>query len=667
MKRIVLIIFFGLVFCHGFTQTLWIQQRDSLLKALSISKEDTNRILILKNLGVQYLDNQLDSAAYYANAFGELSKRLNFTWGIITSLSMRAYVLENQFPSKEDEALTLDLEAIQLAKKANLKKGLANVYNNTAIIYEEIKGDHASSLDYYLKALDVYMQIKDSSDMAMCYSNIGEVYNSLKEYKKGYKYSLEGVLLYRSLHEAAIIRSGILALSTSLIYLKRYDTALAVLADAKSLAYNMNDKNYEQAILIKLITIHTKTSSLPELKKSAEDLLAVAQINNSNSEGMCWAWAGLSDYYFYKKNYTIALSYNDKIINLAKSEKLTVLLAFAYERIGRIELATGNLALYDHYKELQDSLNDQVLSDKILKNTQEIEGRYSLNEKEAEINSLNAEEKINSLVLYQHRTTNRILIAIIIAFAIIGFLFYSNTKHKKKLLLSEAALREQKIIELEKEKQLLATRSVLLGQEEERKRLAKDLHDGLGGLLSVAKYSFTNMKQDLALSPENEIAFNRSMEFLNKSIQELRRVAKNMMPEALMEFGLDTALKDYCNSITNNGSIQIIYQSFEVTDDSVSPAIATIIYRIIQELINNILKHSNATKAVVQLVKRTDALSITVEDNGKGFDMKILNDSTGIGYLNLKNRVSYLEGTMDIQTAIGKGTFVSIEIPNIQK
>ena len=666
MKRIVLIIFFGLIFYNVFAQTLWIRQRDSLLKALSVSKEDTNRVLILKNLGVQYLDNQLDSAAYYANVFGELSKKLNFTWGIITSLSMRAYVLENQFPSKEDEALTLDLEAIQLAKKANLKKGLANVYNNTAIIYEEIKGDHASSLGYYLKALDVYAQIKDSPDMAMCYSNIGEVYNSLKEYKKGYQYSLEGVLLYRSLHKAGI-RSGMLALSTSLIYLKRYDTALAVLADAKSLAYNMNDENYEQAILIRLITIHTKMSSLPELKKSAGDLLAVAQINNSNSEGMCSAWAGLSDYYFYKKNYTLALAYNDKIINLAKSAKLTVLLAFAYERIERIELATGNLTLYDHYKELQDSLNDLVLSDKILKNTQEIEGRYSLNEKEAEINSLNAEEKINSLVLYQHRTTDRILIAILIAFAIIGFLFYSNSKHKKKLLLSEAALHEQKIIELEKEKQLLATRSVLLGQEEERKRVAKDLHDGLGGILSVAKYSFNNMKQDLANSPENEIAFNKSMGFLNKSIQELRRVAKNMMPEALVEFGLDTALKDYCNSITNNGSLQIIYQSFEVTDDSVSPSIATIIYRIIQELINNILKHSNATKAVVQLVKRTDALSITVEDNGKGFDIKILNDSTGIGYLNLQNRVSYLEGTLDIQTAIGNGTFVSIEIPNIQK
>lgn len=666
MKQIVLIIFFGFEFCNGLAQTLWTQQRDSLLKALSVSKEDTNRVLILKNLGVQYLDNQLDSAAYYANAFGELSRKLNYPWGIITSLSMRAYVLENQFPSKEDEALTLDLQAIELAKKANLKKGLANVYNNTAIIYEEIKGDHATSLDYYLKALDVYTQIKDSPDMAMSYSNIGQVYNSLKEYKKGYKYSLEGILLYRSLHKAGI-RSGMLALSTSLIYLKRYDTALAVLADAKSLAYNMNDENYEQSILIRLITIHTKMSSLPELKKSAEDLLAVAQINNSNSEGMCYAWAGLSDYYFYKKNYTLARSYNDKIINLARSAKLTVLLAFAYERIGRIELATGNLALYDHYKELQDSLNDLVLSDKILKNTQEIEGRYSLNEKEAEINSLNAEEKINSLVLYQHRTTNRILIAILIVFAIIGFLFYSNSKHKKKLLLSEAALREQKIIELEKEKQLLATRSVLLGQEEERKRLAKDLHDGLGGILSVAKYSFTNMKQDLVNSPENEITFNKSMEFLNKSIQELRRVAKNMMPEALMEFGLDTALKDYCNSITNNGSLQIIYQSFEVTDDSVSPAIATIIYRIIQELINNILKHSNATKAVVQLVKRTDALSITVEDNGKGFDIKILNESTGIGYLNLQNRVSYLEGTMDVQTDIGKGTFVSIEIPNIQK
>jgi signal transduction histidine kinase len=153
------------------------------------------------------------------------------------------------------------------------------------------------------------------------------------------------------------------------------------------------------------------------------------------------------------------------------------------------------------------------------------------------------------------------------------------------------------------------------------------------------------------------------MGYLDRSIQELRRVAHNMMPVALIEFGLDTALQDYCNGVTNSGVMQINYRSYDLSDKSVSPATASVIYRIIQELINNILKHAAASTATVQLVKRSDALNITVEDNGKGFDVQTMKTSTGIGFLNLQNRVSYLQGTLDFQSAPGKGTFVNIDIP----
>lgn len=664
MRKSALIIMLCAGFYSGFTQTEWSQKRDSLLQALSRSKEDTGRVQILINLGIQYLENQPDSTAWYAEAFGQLSKKLNYTPGIINSLSMRAAVMSIQ--DKIDEGLSLDLQAMQLARKANLKRNLANVYNNIAIIYEERKEDHSTSLDYYLKALDLYTGLNDSSRMAMAYSNIGQVYNSLKEYMKGYRYSLQGILLYRSLHRIAGIRSGMLALSSSLMALKRYDSALIILHESKALSDELNDKNYAQSILNRLIIIYTATGRLPLLKSSANELLALSKSVNSD-EGMCDAWAGLSDYFYYTRNYSAAASFDNKVISASTAGHMNFLLSPAYEKMGKIELAKGKLAAYDRYKALHDSIDELALSDKILKNTQELEAKYSLDKEQAQIDSLNKEKKISGLILRQHRTMDWILVGILVVVALIGFLSWSNSRQKKKLLLSEAELQQQKITELEKEKQLLTTRSVMLGQDEERKRLAKDLHDGLGGILSVAKYSFNNMKHNLIITPENAIAFDKSMGFLDRSIQELRRVAHNMMPEALVEFGLDTALKDYCNSITNSGVMQITYQSFEITDDSVPPAMASVIYRIIQELINNILKHAKATTAVVQLVKRSDALSITVEDNGTGFDTAILKNSTGIGYLNLHHRVSYLEGTIDVQSAPGRGTFVSIEIPNIAK
>ena len=160
-------------------------------------------------------------------------------------------------------------------------------------------------------------------------------------------------------------------------------------------------------------------------------------------------------------------------------------------------------------------------------------------------------------------------------------------------------------------------------------------------------------------------AFERSMNILDMSINELRRVAHNMMPEALMKFGLDSALKDFCNSVGQSGALQLTHQSYDIDETSIPPIKAAAIYRIVQELVNNIIRHSQATRALVQLIREGNTLSITVEDNGKGFDKAILSASDGMGYLNLQNRVAYLNGKMDIQTSPGNGTFVNIEIANV--
>jgi signal transduction histidine kinase len=223
-------------------------------------------------------------------------------------------------------------------------------------------------------------------------------------------------------------------------------------------------------------------------------------------------------------------------------------------------------------------------------------------------------------------------------------------------------LQQHRINELETEKQLTATEAVLKGEEQERARLAKDLHDGLGGMLSGIKYSFNHMKGNLVMTPDNAQAFERSMDMLDSSIKEMRRVAHNMMPEALVKFGLDTALKDYCNDVTQSGALNVTYQSVRVENAVIEQTTAITIYRIVQELLNNIIKHAAAKTAVVQLSKSDDQISVTVEDDGKGFDASILHASRGIGWTNIQNRVEFLKGKLDVNTAPGKGTSVLIEL-----
>ena len=192
---------------------------------------------------------------------------------------------------------------------------------------------------------------------------------------------------------------------------------------------------------------------------------------------------------------------------------------------------------------------------------------------------------------------------------IVSFLVYRNLRHRHRLAKQQEELQQQRIRELEKDKQLVAVDSLLKGQEEERSRFAKDLHDGLGGLLSGVKFSLRNMKRNLIVTPDNMAVFERSLDMIDTSIRELRRVAHNMMPEMLTKFGLDEALKEYCNMINSAKLVvDVKYQSLgmETLPDK---SAEIIIYRIIQELLNNILKHASATEAFVQIIRDDNRLS----------------------------------------------------------
>ena len=262
---------------------------------------------------------------------------------------------------------------------------------------------------------------------------------------------------------------------------------------------------------------------------------------------------------------------------------------------------------------------------------------------------------VQQLSINKKNTLNYILAGGTAAILIISLLSYRTYRNKQKL-------QQQKIETLETEQQLTATEAVLKGEEQERTRLAKDLHDGLGGMLSGIKYSFQNMKGNLIMTPDNAQAFERSMDMLDSSIKEMRRVAHNMMPEALVKFGLDTALKDFCNDINLSGALQVSYQSIGLENVAIDQTTAITIYRIVQELINNTMKHAAAKSTIVQVTKTNGQLSVTVEDDGKGFDTGILKQSKGIGWDNIKNRIDFLKGKLDVRSEIGKGTSVLIEL-----
>ena len=642
-------------------QSNWENGRDSLIRALSGSREDSNVAMTMIYLGAQYEYNRQDSALYYFRRAYELSKRVNYVRGMVNGLSLRAGLLADQ--DKLTEAIALDSEAIAIAARANYRKGLAGVYNNIAIAYDR-RGDDVTSIDYYLKAIAINEEVHDNHNLSMGYSNIAGVYNNLKEYEKGYTYALEGILLGRRVGNTSAVESGYINLGSSLIRLKRPDTALVVLYDARRVATNNNDYDIADQALNDICTIYQQRRQLPMLKASATEMLNFARSVNER-QGIFYGLEELYYFYLLSKDYQRGMVYCRQLIALAREEKVNKDLDDAYHDAATIELAQGHLDDYFRYSDLKDSIDGLLLSDKMLKNTQELETRFSLHEKQTEIDDLQKQSRIQELVVRQQHTMNAVLGGIVAVIILVAFLYRRNYRQKKRLLLADGMLQRQRIAELEKEKQLLGAEAVLRGQVEERSRLAKDLHDGLGSILSGVKYAFINMKGNLIITPEATAAFELGMGMLDRSIRELRRVAHNMMPEALLKFGLDTALRDFCDSIDQSGAVSLTYSSYDLHETSIPDTQAVAIYRIVLELVNNILKHAGAKTALVQLVRSEEALSITVEDDGKGFDPAILEGSAGIGYLNLRNRVAWLNGTIDIQTDPVKGTSVNIELPNI--
>jgi len=149
------------------------------------------------------------------------------------------------------------------------------------------------------------------------------------------------------------------------------------------------------------------------------------------------------------------------------------------------------------------------------------------------------------------------------------------------------------------------------------------------------------------------------------SQNEMRRVAHNMMPEALMKFGLDTALRDFCNDINQSGALKVSYQSIGMQNKEISQNAAIRVYRIIQELVNNVIKHADASMAIVQFSHDNNRISITVEDDGKGFDPISSVEMQGIGWTNIRSRVEYLKGKLSIRSTPEEGTSIHVELPTI--
>ena len=534
------------------------------------------------------------------------------------------------------------------------KKSMASLGLNIGIEHMNANDDEGA-LFYYFDGIKRYEAFDSTNkNLPILYSSIISSYYNLGKYQTALTYCPKAYTKSMTLGNATSKMSACINYGRVLMKLKQPEKAQVFFTKALVMADSLNDPYFQSKYYQVLGNYKFDENRFDEALAYFSKALPIIKLTNAPYDiASCYIWMGSCN--TGVKNFQAGRKYLDSAFSIANEYNYVHQQKDIYLNRYLLEKKQGNLVAAINYLDSFNVINDSLLLVAQADRMEFLDAKYQAEKKEAEINQLQSDKKIQHLNLQQKNVLNYFLFAAAIMLLFFALLLYRNFKQKQRL-------QQQRISELETHQQLTATENVLKGEEQERTRLAKDLHDGLGGMLSGIKYSLNNMKGNLIMTPENNQAFERSMDMLDSSIKEMRRVAHNMMPEALVKFGLDTALKDFCNDVNQSGVLQVSYQSIGLENEMIEQTTAITIYRIVQELINNTMKHAAAKMSVVQVTKSDGQIAVTVEDDGTGFDTALLNKAKGIGWSNIQNRVDFLKGTLDVQSTKEKGTSVHIEL-----
>lgn len=642
---------FALIFNTLLTGGQEFLNKDSLLRLLVNAPDDTDKVSLYISIGQQYENNVPDSAAFFYLKSRDLSNKLNYPRGILKFISNYTYVLNMQ--GKLDSSLILNLEAVKIAEASGDKHLIATALGNAGSTYL-FMSQYEKSIEYYLKSSLLFEQLNNKRYLSILYSNLCNLYGKVHQSDKAVFYGEKSILLSKEMNDLVNLGNAYCNTGGELINQKKIQKGMDYLENALKISEEINNKYLKQSTLLHISNAYMKQYQYDKIKPYLEESYQLS-ILLEDHEGLAISLRGLGEYYYHQSRFTKAGQYAKSSLELSRKQHDRLNESKALMLLANIAGSMHLLNSQARYYNMHDSVENEILNDEVTQNMQELETKYEAEKKLQQIQQLEKDKQLQSVIIRQKNNLNLGFLFSIIIILMMSILIYRN--HKQKRIIDQ-----QRISELEKEKQILVTEALIKGQEDERRRLARDLHDGLGGLLTGIKYSLTDIKGNKVVSGENILSFQRTIDMLDSSINELRRIALNMMPEALIRFGLDSALRDFCTDINNSGTLKIVYQSIGFSESTLDQTLGITLYRIVQELITNIMKHAVANQALIQIQQVDSRLMITAEDNGKGFDVSETDKKPGMGWKNIRSRVEYLRGTIDLQSAPGTGTSVNIEI-----
>lgn len=515
------------------------------------------------------------------------------------------------FQGQFDQAADWVLRAVSISPDEPFR---ARMLNNLGSIFEKI-GDSDRALYYYRQALALHEKNGHLGMAASTLGNIGVVFHNEEAYLEAISHFRESLRYAENFRDTLALSIRWQNLGNAFTELGMYDSAAVYLDRA-----------------LRASELMTDTVGMASIRNSRARL----SLNLQNYE------AAIKD---LETGYDLA----QRIQDTTDMTMAVLWLSEAYAKNADFQNAYRSFRRYHHL----DSLLHSQEKNRLL---YELEARYQNVAKEKQLQE-------QAFILKQQKRERDTLILVSVLIAVIALVsswaLYSRWQQQKQMARQEQEINAQKMQRLREEQKLLAVQSMVAGEEAERTRLARELHDSLGGMLSTIK---------LALGKSSAIpGVAQATDLVDRASQELRRIAQNMIPEALDRFGLTAALEDLVSEWTVHTDQHIDFQHFGVDETNLPTNLALTIYRVIQELIHNAIKHAQAGEILVQLMQHDDHVHITVEDDGVGFDPQTSDVRTGMGLKNLQSRLGYWEGKLDIESKPGEGTTLTVHIPLSEK
>ena len=616
---------------------------DSLKKELVTTNNPTDSLDILYHL-VQTMgrSRRYDSLLIYSQQLSVLGESLDSLHHSMIGDRMTG----EYYDHSNDRKLAIIYYRRALSKTEDQDKSQKiGTYQRIAAAMIDI-GNFNNAIGVLDTAQRLCIQAEDDLALGRIYGQYSHLHLRMNNYKKAIEYSKNKITIIKELNNPRSLFISFYNLATYYEKDKQYKNSLAAYDSAKSITSIYNLPQFKFPIDVGEMQLLFAMDSIETAGKMAVDLYNNTDIKSYPEAGYAIITI-LGPYYTKVNKPNKAIKVLKEGLGILKDEKNTKIelllrkhLSEAYKLNGTFDLALEEL-------EIVKTISDSIYNKDQLEVVQEYESKFELEQTEKELLQ-------KELELANSTAQRNILIgSSLFLIGLLSFLYYRKRKNDR--------LNTSKIENLEKQQKLLALDYMVQGQEEERKRIAQDLHDGLGGLLVGAKLQMHKIQSEI----EKFAAINllsKAEKMIDNAHIEVRRIAHDMMPSALMDLGLIDALEDFASKIQSHTNISVSIT--DKTDDIVLTDMQKIqLYRIVQEISNNTIKHANADQIKMSFSNTSDHLTLEISDDGSGFDLDEARKKGGMGIMNIESRVKYLNGKLELITSGEGGARYLISVP----